>query len=64
MAFGHAGVTVLLKRGEIKAAPSGMHFDAYHQKLKHTWRPFGNANPLQQLLLKFIRPVLRGSKIK
>ncbi len=26
-----------------------------HQKLKHTWRPFGNANPLQQLLLKFIR---------
>ncbi|WP_286137843.1 hypothetical protein [Polaromonas sp. C04] len=37
-----------------------MHFDAYHQKLKLTWRPFGNANPLQQLLLKFIRPVLRG----
>jgi len=28
-----------------------MHFDAYHQKLKHTWRPFGNASPLQQLLL-------------
>ena len=52
---------VLLKRGDIKAAPWGLHFDAYHQKLKHTWRPFGNANPLQQLLLKFIRPVLRGS---
>jgi len=55
---------VLLKRGDIKAAPWGLHFDAYHQKLKHTWRPFGNANPLQQLLLKFIRPVLKGGPRK
>ena len=61
-----AGVTgtsvlkLLLHRGRVKAAPWGMHFDAYHQKLRVTWRPFGNANPLQQLLLKFIRPVLRG----
>lgn len=60
--MGVSVLKVLLKRGEIKAAPWGMHFDAYHQKLKHTWRPFGNANPLQQLLLKFIRPVLKGSK--
>ncbi|OQW88792.1 MAG: hypothetical protein BWK72_07520 [Rhodoferax ferrireducens] len=59
--MGTAVLKVLLKRGDIKAAPWGLHFDAYHQKLKHTWRPFGNANPLQQLLLKFIRPVLRGS---
>jgi len=51
---------VLLKRGDIKAAPWGLHFDAHHQKRKHTWRPFDNANPVQQLLLKFIRPVLRG----
>jgi molybdopterin/thiamine biosynthesis adenylyltransferase len=51
---------VLLGRGSIKAAPWGIHFDAYHQKLKLTWRPFGNSNPIQQLLLKFIRPVLRG----
>ena len=64
MAFGHSCVTVLDMRGVIRAAPWGMHFDAYHQKLKHTWRPFGNANPLQQLLLKFIRPVLRGNKSK
>jgi len=41
-----------------------LHFDAYHQKLKHTWRPFGNAKPRQQLLLKFIRPVLRGGPAK
>jgi len=60
--MGTSVLKVLLKRGDIKAAPWGMHFDAYHQRLKHTWRPFGNANPLQQLLLKFIRPVLRGNK--
>lgn len=58
--MGTSVLKVLLKRGSLKAAPWGMQFDAYHQKLKHTWRPFGNTNPLQQLLLKFIRPVLRG----
>ncbi len=62
--MGTSVLKVLLKRGDIKAAPWGMHFDAYHQKLKHTWRPFGNANALQQLLLKFIRPVLRGKHPK
>ena len=58
--MGTSVLKLLLGRGSIRAAPWGMHFDAYHQKLKLTWRPFGNANPLQQLLLKFIRPVLRG----
>lgn len=58
--MGTSVLKVLLGRGSIRAAPWGMHFDAYHQKLKLTWRPFGNSNPLQQLLLKFIRPVLRG----
>lgn len=58
--MGASVLKILLGRGSIKAAPWGMHFDAYHQKLKFTWRPFGNSNPLQQLLLKFIRPVLRG----
>lgn len=58
--MGTSVLKLILGRGSIRAAPWGMHFDAYHQKLKLTWRPFGNANPLQQLLLKFIRPVLRG----
>ena len=58
--MGTSVLKLLLGRGSIRAAPWGMHFDAYHQKLKLTCRPFGNANPLQQLLLKFIRPVLRG----
>jgi molybdopterin/thiamine biosynthesis adenylyltransferase len=60
--MGTSVLKVLLGRGSIKAAPWGMHFDAYHQKLKFTWRPFGNSNPLQQLLLKFIRPVLQGGR--
>ena len=58
--MGTSVLKVLLGRGSMKAVPWGLHFDAYHQKLKLTWRPFGNSNPLQQLLLKFIRPVLRG----
>ena len=58
--MGACVLKVLLGRGAMRAAPWGMHFDAYHQTLKHTWRPFGNANPLQQLLLKFIRPLLKG----
>lgn len=58
--MGTSVLKLLLERGAIKAVPWGMHFDAYHQKLKLTWRPFGNANPLQQLLLKYIRPVLSG----
>ena len=59
--MGTSVLKVLLGRGRMRAAPWGMHFDAYHQTLKHTWRPFGNSHPLQQLLLKFIRPVLRGT---
>ena len=59
--MGASVLKILLRRGSLKAAPWGMHFDAYYHKLKHTWRPFGNANPLQWLLLKFIRPRLRGA---
>lgn len=59
--MGTSVLKLVLGRGTMRAAPWGMQFDAYHQKLKHTWRPFGNANPLQWLLLKLIRPRLRGS---
>jgi hypothetical protein len=58
--MGASVMKLLLGRGALRAAPWGMHFDVYHQKLKFTWRPWGNANPLQRLLLMFIRPVLRG----
>lgn len=59
--MGTSVLKLILDRGSIRPAPWGMHFDAYRQTLNHTWRPFGNANPLQWLLLKFIRPRLRGA---
>jgi molybdopterin/thiamine biosynthesis adenylyltransferase len=49
---------VLLKRGPVTAAPWGLHFDAYRQRYKKTWRPFGNANPLQKILIALIRSKL------
>ena len=52
---------VLLGRGTTRAAPWAMQFDAYRQQLRFTWRPLGNANPLQKLLLRFIRPQLGGT---
>jgi molybdopterin/thiamine biosynthesis adenylyltransferase len=42
---------ILLKRGPVRAAPYGMQFDAYRNKLALTWRPGGNRNPLQRLAI-------------
>lgn len=42
---------ILLQRGPVACAPRGRHFDAYRGKLAHTWRPWGNANPLQRALI-------------
>jgi len=46
---------ILLGRGKVHAAPVGLHFDAYHGKLKLTWRPWGNRNPLQRLAIAIAR---------
>jgi molybdopterin/thiamine biosynthesis adenylyltransferase len=53
-----AVLKVLLGRGNIKPAPWAMQFDAFEQRLSRTWRPWGNAHPLQRLLLSLIRPQL------
>jgi molybdopterin/thiamine biosynthesis adenylyltransferase len=42
---------ILLKRGEVLAAPRGYQFDAFRNKLVRTWRPGGNRHPLQQLAM-------------
>ena len=42
---------ILLGRGPVRAAPRGYHFDAYRNKLALTWRPGGNRNPLQRVLI-------------
>jgi molybdopterin/thiamine biosynthesis adenylyltransferase len=46
---------ILLKRGKVLAAPWGLHFDAYENKLAKTWRPGGNSNPIQRLGLLVAR---------
>jgi molybdopterin/thiamine biosynthesis adenylyltransferase len=42
---------ILLRRGKVLAAPWGMQFDAYRNKLARTWRPGGNGNPLHRLMI-------------
>jgi len=54
---------VLLQRGSVPAAPWGLHFDAYRNRLKHTWRPGGNRNPIQWLALKIVRGKLGSAKV-
>lgn len=42
---------ILLGRGNVLAAPRGMQFDAYRNRLSHTWRPGGNRHPIQRLAI-------------
>lgn len=53
------GLKILLGRGGVRPAPHGYQFDAYRQRLTHTWRPGGYRNPLQQILLSIGRRALR-----
>jgi molybdopterin-synthase adenylyltransferase len=46
---------LLLHRGPIVKAPRGVQFDAYRNKLTHTWRPWGWRNPLQRLVAAIAR---------
>lgn len=51
---GVAGIEVLkllLGRGKVWAAPHGIQYDGYRNKLAHTWRPGGNRNPLNRLAI-------------
>jgi molybdopterin/thiamine biosynthesis adenylyltransferase len=51
---GVAGIEVLkllLGRGKVWAAPHGIQYDGYRNKLAHTWRPGGNRNPLNRIAI-------------
>ena len=48
---GTEALKVLLGRGGVVAAPRGVHFDAYKNRLRRTWRPGGNAHPVQRALI-------------
>ena len=52
---GTEALKILLGRGKVIAAPSGLHFDAYRNRLVRTWRPGGNRHPLQRLGLLLAR---------
>lgn len=53
---------VLLGRGCVRAAPWGLHFDAYRNRLARTWRPGGNAHPLNRLALAIVRRMLARAR--
>jgi hypothetical protein len=42
---------ILLGRGKVSAAPHGIQFDAYRNRLAHTWRPGGNRHPLNRIAI-------------
>lgn len=62
-----AGVTgaevlkLLLGRGSVRAVPWVTHYDAYLGRVRRTWRPGGNRNPLQRLMLTIARRRLNAS---
>ena len=51
---------LVLGRGDGVAAPRGLHFDAYRNRLRRTWRPGGNRNLLQRGLLTVARQRLKA----
>lgn len=55
---------ILLGRGPVHGAPWGMHFDAYTQRLKRTWRPGGNRNPLQRMLIALAKRQYQGESTR
>lgn len=59
---GTFALKILLNRGDVPAAPRGIHFDAYRNKLATTWRPGGNANPMQRFALHIARKRLAEAK--
>lgn len=58
MCAGFAATEVLkfvLSRGKTLVAPRSLQYDAYRNKLVTTWRPGGNRNPIQRLMLAVAR---------
>lgn len=53
---------ILLGRPGVRAAPHALQFDAYRSRLVHTWRPWGNRNPIQRAALWIARRQLQRMK--
>lgn len=50
---------ILLRRGPVVTVPRSLHFDAFNNVMKITWRPGGNNHPLQRLGLAMGRKGLQ-----
>lgn len=46
---------ILVQRGKVWPAPHGIQFDAFRNKMTHTWRPGGNRHPLNRLAITLAR---------
>jgi molybdopterin/thiamine biosynthesis adenylyltransferase len=57
--MGSEALKILLGRGRVWSAPHAIQFDAYRNKLVHTWRPGGYRNPLQRIGLAMLKQLLR-----
>jgi molybdopterin/thiamine biosynthesis adenylyltransferase len=55
---------IVLGRGRVNAAPWGLQFDAYRQRLTRTWRPGGNRHPLNRLILAAVRRRFAGRSME
>lgn len=51
---------LILKRGKVRAVPRCLQFDAYSQRLVYTWRPGGNAHPINRWILSRVRKAFLG----
>lgn len=49
---------ILLKRGSVLSAPHSIVFDAYHNRLFHTYMWWGNKNPLQRIKIAILKRML------
>lgn len=54
-AVGVEVMKITLDRGKVRFAPKSTHYDFYLNRLKKSWRPGGNRNPLQRLLMLILR---------
>lgn len=52
---------ILLNRGSITAAPYGFQFDAYRNRFRKTWVPFGGRNPRQRILFYIVKRIIANS---
>jgi hypothetical protein len=60
--LGSEVLKILLNRGRVLPAPWSIVFDAYHNRLRRHYLPFGNRNPLQRLKMFFAKRTLKNQE--